>query len=68
MSNEIIENLNFEKVALNDSYIVALQQILELRKIILTKNKMIEELNANIKELLTWKNLHQDNIPNDSSS
>jgi hypothetical protein len=53
---KIIDNLNIEKIALDQSYVKEIQANLELRKQHLLKDKYIQELNDQIQKLLKEKN------------
>lgn len=62
MTQEIIDTLNIEKMALDQALVNSIQQNIELRKIILIKDKMIKDLNYQVQELLTWKNLSNSDV------
>ncbi len=51
----IIDNLNVEKIALDQSYVDQIKLTIELRKHILMKDKCIQDMNIQLQQLLADK-------------
>jgi len=52
MSQELIDSLTAEKVALDQSYVIVLQQAVDLRKQIFLKDKALIDLNNQLQEVI----------------